>query len=135
MLLPTLGGLMPHFLLHVVLHGATRAEALKVEQALLVEGFSRTFNTPTHRYSLPGGAFHSRSADSLFAAKGRMLKALATTRFKEPAPDREGDTFASGTFSYYIIGPSITHKYLGLRKEPLAKSNINKTERKSPTRK
>jgi len=120
------GGRMPHFILHIVLHGAKSDESVKVEQALLVEGFSRTFSTPTHRYSLPGGAFHNRSADTLFAAKARMLKAMATTRFKEPKPDRKGDEFAAGTYSYYIIGPSVTRKYVGLRKEEVGKSNTSR---------
>jgi hypothetical protein len=123
---------MPHFILHVVLHGAKTGEAMKVEQALLIEGFSRTFKTSTHRYSLPGGAFHNKSTDTIYQAKDRMLRAMATTRFKEPEPDRKGDEFAPGTYSYYIIGPSVTHKYVGLRKETLAKSNTGSDPEKKP---
>lgn len=106
---------VPHYLVLVKLRGATKSEVKTFEELMKLEGLMKTFSTRTAVYRLPDDAYYRRSAgETHYVVKDRVLRALAQTRFKE------GDA-GDGTWAYFVIGPSVSMKYLGFKIETLAK--------------
>lgn len=105
---------MPHFLARVVLHGATEAEYTALHGFMEQEGLQTWFKTSTHIHHMPPATYYRRSLEELFQVKDRVVRALAHTRFVAGT-----GTGANGTYAHFVIGPSVSAKYEGLRKERL----------------